>query len=282
MMKGDIIVVRSATVESYFIRRSKRRPTLTTVNTRITFDFTNFTIDLLTYNSSVYSKNDEFMYPTAKRLLTQRFERLFDKWRTISKVVNTFDREKQSYAIPFDLSESDALNKFADWHRSVWFAPSNLSKSQNLKVKKTYMPFWCFESEVKISFTATMLPGQSSVEMNKPKTEKGTFPVEHFLFDKPEMQIYASFKHRRDFADAAKPKFLPKTCFPLTDSSTTQGISLDTPNVRQGMAWELALRNIRKRKNLELIQRLKYINEGADIQNVHIDIKVKLLLYFWI
>lgn len=67
------------------------------------------------------------------------------------------------------------------------------------------------------------------------------------------MQVCASYKYRRDLVEGLIPRSLPSGR-PMTGTeamlcSVQDGelyISINPPNLRQGLAWELAMRSVRK------------------------------------
>lgn len=179
------------------------------------------------------------------------------------------------FVVPFGISESEAKERFEAWHRASWFSPFNLVESENLKIQPCYFPFWCFESEMCFSYSATVTMQSDSSSQQTRKTQKGTLPKEMFSFEQSQAQIYASFKHRRDFAEAAKLTSIPENVYKLKDRQAhVNGVQLDAPRVRQGMAWELAVRNIRKLKEQQAEQHLRAANNVADIEGLHLDAQV--------
>lgn len=71
------------------------------------------------------------------------------------------------------------------------------------------------------------------------------------------VQIYASYKYRRDLAEAAKSPDACDRARPMTQSEAnsqdayasrdkSKAVPLDPPTMRQAIAWELAHRSIRQ------------------------------------
>ena len=79
----------------------------------------------------------------------------------------------------------------------------------------------------------------------------------HFDLFHSWVQIYASYKYRRDLAEAAKSPDACDRARPMTDSEArsqdayaskdkSKAVPLDPPTMRQAIGWELALRSIRQ------------------------------------
>eukprot|EP00803_Ostreobium_quekettii_P000036 evm.model.scf_1408EXC.4 EVM.evm.TU.scf_1408EXC.4 scf_1408EXC:14406-18349(+) len=156
--------------------------------------------------------------------------------------------------VPFQLSESQAREKFEQWQKSHWFAPSNLLDHPAVKSTSTFLPFWCFDVKVSVRYSAS--PGFSRTGEDGKYTWSSpvsdSLEVKEFHGSVPEMQVFASFKYRRDLAEAVKTTVSAGVCRPLTipeaeilrvrDRSTGTSWHLDPPDMRQGLAWEFALR----------------------------------------
>ena len=177
--------------------------------------------------------------------------------------------------VPFGLTEREAKDKFNAWHRTAWLAPSNLADSENLVLRSVYFPFWCFEADLSFSYAATSSHSAENQNDQKATLFEGTLPKERFSFQHPEMQVYASFKHRRDFPDAIKTQTIPETCGQIRPlHHSFHGTPIDAPKMRQGMAWELALRNIRKLKEQQIEDHLKSTTGASSIDGLHLTVQV--------
>ena len=177
--------------------------------------------------------------------------------------------------VPFGLTEREAKDKFNAWHRAAWFAPSNLTNSENLVLRSVYFPFWCFETELSFSYSATSSHSAEGQNTQKETICKGALPRERFPFQCPETQVYASFKYRRDFPDAIKVQTIPESCSQIRPfCNSFHGTPIDAPKMRQGMAWELALRNIRKLKEQQIENHLKNTTGASQIDGLHLTIQV--------
>lgn len=179
------------------------------------------------------------------------------------------------FGVPFEVTESEAKERFESWHRASWFSPRSLAQLDDLRIQPCYFPFWCFESEMGFSYSAVLVSQSGPDSKQQNASRSGRLSTESFSFHHPQMQVYASFKHRRDFAEAAKVTCLTKKTFELEGhQGHMHGVAADAPNVRQGMAWELALRNVRKLKQDQLEEQLKSEKEVVGVEDLHLDIKV--------
>ncbi|MBC3911220.1 hypothetical protein [Undibacterium umbellatum] len=68
---------------------------------------------------------------------------------------------------PFDIKESEARGKFADWVKGLWFAPNALKKAYRAErgLKGIYTPYWTYDAD---SYTAYQ--GQRGVDYTVTET----------------------------------------------------------------------------------------------------------------
>lgn len=80
---------------------------------------------------------------------------------------------KPQALIPFQINHRDGIERYKKWLHSLWFAPNDLKKMQNLpdKLKGVYIPFWTFDAD-----TFTIYQGKRGV--NRTKTESYTVTVD--------------------------------------------------------------------------------------------------------
>ena len=151
---------------------------------------------------------------------------------------------------------TQARGKFEEWQKSHWFAPNRLLDQPGVNVRGAFLPFWAFDAKVSVEYSA--VPGFPKPAGHEGYTwgeqHTGTLPEKEFSGSLPEMQVYASFKYRRDLAEAAKTplKFVTGQQLSAAEAESLRiwdkkhGFSwqIDPPNMRQGLAWEFALRGI--------------------------------------
>lgn len=56
--------------------------------------------------------------------------------------------------LPFKVDRKDAKQKFMDWVKGLWFAPSDLSKrAQSTGMDGVYLPYWTYDSDTTTRYT---------------------------------------------------------------------------------------------------------------------------------
>jgi len=62
---------------------------------------------------------------------------------------------KPQYVLPFGFDEKKARENFAQWIKSLWFAPSELKHyaDRSGKINGMYLPFWTFDCSTRTSYT---------------------------------------------------------------------------------------------------------------------------------
>jgi DNA-directed RNA polymerase subunit RPC12/RpoP len=102
--------------------------------------------------------------------------------------------------LPFAIEQRAAIDKFDDWIRSRWFAPSNLKQLANLgQLSGIYLPFWTYDSMTYTHYTgmrgddywetetySTVENGQSVTRTRQVRKTRWTYvsgEVDHFFDD---------------------------------------------------------------------------------------------------
>lgn len=82
---------------------------------------------------------------------------------------------------------------------------------------------------------------------------QGTRPDRLLKMDDKMMQVCASYKYRRDLVEGVVPSLLPSGRLMTQNEAMMRSVqdgghhtSIDSPDLRQGLAWELAVRAVRK------------------------------------
>ncbi|MEK3934454.1 hypothetical protein MKY41_03970 [Sporosarcina sp. FSL W7-1349] len=84
---------------------------------------------------------------------------------------------KPALVVPFQIPKEEAIDKFKDWMKRRYFAPSKLSQTYQLnKMTGTYLPYWTFDSRtvsqyvVRIGTYYYVTETRTVIEDGKPKT----------------------------------------------------------------------------------------------------------------
>ena len=104
---------------------------------------------------------------------------------------------KPQALIPFQIDQREAIKRYKEWLNSLWFAPDDLKKMQNLpnKLKGVYMPFWTFDAQTYSEYTGqrgitrvvTERYSSNGETKTRTRTETDWYPaagsVDHFFDD---------------------------------------------------------------------------------------------------
>ncbi|KAK9814057.1 hypothetical protein WJX72_000065 [[Myrmecia] bisecta] len=190
--------------------------------------------------------------------------------------------------VPFQVSLKQAHDIFHEWHGDKWLAPTKMLQHPSASVRPVLLPFWLFEAAIRVEYTGVL---GFPVEEGKPSS--GTVWKETHWRDRGyqeypwtlgSMQVYASYTYRRDLTEAAKePGMLSRTRV-LKAEEAARGlvaaarsgptlVDLDAPAMRQAIAWEFALRNIRTNEAAEAERALKRETGAELVRDVQVRIR---------
>ena len=64
---------------------------------------------------------------------------------------------KPKSLLPFKINETEAINLFHSWLKSLWFAPHKVKKyaRRNTKLTGVYLPYWTFDSDTITNYTGS-------------------------------------------------------------------------------------------------------------------------------
>lgn len=147
-----------------------------------------------------------------------------------------------------------ARQKFEIWQTSQWLGPSGLLEKKEVQVRKAYLPFWCFDTRLAFQYSASVghMSDNGTVVWETEKRE-GSLPTEQYRADNHLTQVYGSYKYRRDLVKGVQ-SCCSTSGRPMDWLEAHTGcvkqledvVHIDSPDLRQGIAWELALRSVRK------------------------------------
>lgn len=134
------------------------------------------------------------------------------------------------------------------------FGPSGLLDKKAVRVRKAYLPFWCFDATLAFQYSASVgHSDENGTIVWEAEKREGSIPTKQFKMDNSLMQVYGSYKYRRDLAEGVQSccSSIGRSMTSLEAQSNSAKhledvVDIDSPDLRQGLAWELALRSVRK------------------------------------
>jgi len=192
----------------------------------------------------------------------------------------------QPRVVEFQFSVDQAKEAFRHWHSQRWLAPTKLLEVPGSSIRPVLLPFWLFEVSVHVQHSARL----GFLPEGKPDgpihwSESGTYSRHReYPWNLASMQIYASYKWRRDFVDGIKSAGSLTRTRPLKlgeaatlSASAGKGqdsvVDLDPPTMRQSVAWELALRTIRMKEVAAAEETLKATSNADLVQDIKISVR---------
>ncbi|GMH42367.1 hypothetical protein BSKO_10286 [Bryopsis sp. KO-2023] len=189
--------------------------------------------------------------------------------------------------IPFDLTEDEAKLRFESYQKSRWFAPSGLLNKEGVSIQSAFFPFWCFEATISLDYSAKsgFDTPHGKIAWHEEKLEGALHDI-RYSTESELMQVYASFKFRRDLVEGLKSK---KGVVPSSLSGRPmerfEAVSrkvkckgfhseIQSPDLRQGLGWELVLRSIRKHQEGLIEKRVKSETGAHHVKDMRIQLRV--------
>lgn len=189
--------------------------------------------------------------------------------------------------VPFQISLQNAQDKFEQWHADKWLSPRRVLHKAGAEMRPVLLPFWLFEAAIRVEYSAQVgLHGtddsKSDEELVWRDTDWKTIPYREYPWTLSAMQVYASYNYRRDLTGVVKvPGMLSRARSLSRDEAETQeadvgksdaGVSVHPPVMRQAVAWELAMRNIRQSEVADATEILMKDPQVAGVRDVKLRI----------
>lgn len=194
----------------------------------------------------------------------------------------------QPQVAPFQLSLEQAKDEFLAWQRrQLFLAPNDLLRQGTYEMKPKCLPFWLFTATAKVEYCGAVGRRDRGGGIDWRQVGWQVLPPQKYNWRDPDMQVYASYKHRRDFAEVAKANgklgdmlvHLPQEAeiegvYPGfgVSSNEVPGVPLDAPSMRQSIAWEFALRAMHLKEVHNAEHRLKQDHDAQLVRDLHVRI----------
>ncbi|GIL47669.1 hypothetical protein Vafri_4436 [Volvox africanus] len=160
--------------------------------------------------------------------------------------------------------------------------PSGATPSSNTNtLTAAYLPYWCFEATfnseayAKLGFKDSRT-GEMVWKDKADPLQLSTGAVASF--DDPAMQVYASYKYVRDVGGGAGGPGLPLRCRAMTHAEARAGnvggVALHPADMRQGLAWQLAVRALTHNQLQAAEGALREATRSTDLRDVRVALKV--------
>ncbi|KAL3135529.1 hypothetical protein ABBQ38_006008 [Trebouxia sp. C0009 RCD-2024] len=185
------------------------------------------------------------------------------------------------------LSATQAQEQFEQWHADKWLSPRRVLHKAGAEMLPVLLPFWLFEAAIKVEYAAQIGlhstdDSKSDEELVWRSTDWKTIPYREYPWTLSAMQVYASYNYRQDLTKVVKvPGMLSRARSLSREEAETQeadvgkadvGVSLHPPTVRQAIAWELAMRNIRQSEVADATEVLLKDPRVAEVRDVRLRI----------
>ncbi|BDA43750.1 probable chaperone protein DnaJ at C-terminar half [Coccomyxa sp. Obi] len=189
--------------------------------------------------------------------------------------------------VPFQISLHQAQLAFEQWQQSHWLAPSKLLRRGLISMHAALLPFWLFEATVHVEYTGQLGFPVDHKSMVWKDTHWRVRGFREYPWTLSSMQVYASYKYRRDLADAAKVAGIMGRSRQLRRSEAEHlladevgwgdggeaDVALDSPTVRQAIGWSFALRNIRRLEAEEAAEQLRRETGAESVRDVKVRVR---------
>lgn len=186
---------------------------------------------------------------------------------------HTHTTHHRTEVLPVTITLEQAKQRFNDHHSANVLAPASLlAEDPHHEVRLAYLPFWLFTAQLSTQFSASVghtIPGTSP-----PHTKWTRSTTRHHvaLIDRwqPLSQVYAAYTDRRDLAEGLKPVIQEQAAYlqllagagaharhgqhlsqhatqhdRIREMALGQEVEVQAVEMRQSIAWELALRATR-------------------------------------
>jgi hypothetical protein len=200
---------------------------------------------------------------------------------------------------PFEVTADEAKHRYLKWQNKNWLTPSNLLAPDKYILTPVMLPYWLFTLKAKVQYTGTVglkpssnsSSGTSSSSASLLWKEVGWSVLDktetEFSPEQPEMQIHASYQHRRDFAEAMKrglPQLAQAQALTKAEvekqeislskknngKSSSDSVKLEVPEMRKAIAWEFALRGSHEIARKRAYEQLKQAHSAEKVKNINV------------
>ncbi|KAK9868972.1 hypothetical protein WJX84_008119 [Apatococcus fuscideae] len=189
--------------------------------------------------------------------------------------------------VHFETTLEQAQEAVQKWHGQKWLAPRRLLSEGGLELRSALLPFWLFATTVQVSYSARLgLAVQDAPPgvLRWQEVEEKASSLQDYPWSLPHMQVYASYKYRRDLAEAVKSADAYDRAREVSDDEnayqevlagkhSSDSVPLDPPTMRQAIAWELALRSIRQQEADKARMELRLKWKPREIRDLKVQAK---------
>ncbi|GFR51013.1 hypothetical protein Agub_g13340 [Astrephomene gubernaculifera] len=148
-------------------------------------------------------------------------------------------------------------------------------------VVASYLPFWCFdatfssEARAKLGFKDESTREVVWKDMSDPLPLSTRALASHQQL--PALQVYAAYSHLRDVGAGATGAGLPARARPLSAAEAAAGavggVELAGAAMRQGLAWQLAVRGLTQQQLGEAEVAVRGATRATDLKDVHVSLR---------
>lgn len=191
----------------------------------------------------------------------------------------------QPRVVEFQLTVDQAKASFKQWHAQRWLAPTRLLDKPDSSIRAVLLPFWLFEVSVHVQHSANLgfaISGHADGALHWSESKQYS-KYREYPWNLKCMQIYASYKWRRDFVKGIKTSGCLTRTRPLKEAEAIlcsaqagrghdRQVDVDVPNMRQSVAWELALRAIRIKETAKAAAALKAASGADAVKDIQLNI----------
>ncbi|PNH10249.1 Chaperone protein DnaJ [Tetrabaena socialis] len=156
------------------------------------------------------------------------------------------------------------------------------STSTSSSLTAAYLPFWCFEAtfsseaRTKLAFKDSRSGEVVWKDMDDPMALSSRAVAS---MGDPAMQVYASYAHVRDVGGGAAGAGLPLRARPLraaeAEAGAVGGVRLHGATMRQGLAWQLAVRALVHQQRAAAEPAVKAQTKATDVKDLHVALQGK-------
>ncbi|PSC74179.1 CHD3-type chromatin-remodeling factor PICKLE isoform B [Micractinium conductrix] len=205
-------------------------------------------------------------------------------------LLNEYHVGRTPQVVPFDLTEAAARDRFLAWQRgTARLAPGGLLPAGGpWRVRAALLPFWLFDVRARVDYAGSVGIEDKPGEVQWREISWHELPERQYSWERdPALQVYASYKYRRDYARMMHGPWVAKRLEPLPEADAErgswggpilaggwQGGDLDPPAVRQAIAWEFVLRDLREAEHRSAELRLLQAHSAQRTRDVHVGFQV--------
>ncbi|GLC77062.1 hypothetical protein PLESTF_001879200 [Pleodorina starrii] len=160
-------------------------------------------------------------------------------------------------------------------------SPSSAVSGSGSSLMAAYLPYWCFEATFNSeAFAKLGFKDERTGEMVW-KDMADPLPLSRAALAPaadPSMQVYAGYKYVRDVGGGAAGPGLPDRARPLSRSEAAAGlvggVALQAADMRQGLAWTLALRALTHEQLRSAEGAVRGATKATDLRDLRVAMQV--------